>query len=145
MSGINVSRLTDKHRLVIRNYYGDGTHETGLYADINGDLRVTSTGWVIRWADGDAGERSSHIVRVIEPRFESKPGMVLTLPGLETETDNTYIAVRLPDKAGGPHPWLASYALAESLHTQQFPWYTDDEVADFVAEGLLVEVEDNDD
>ena len=139
MTDIDVSKLTDKHRLVMRDYRGDGTHETGLYSDEEGYLRTTVAGIVIRCPHGRISEYAAdHIVKVIDPPFEPRPGMVLTVPGQERDGENIRVAVRLPDAVARDLPWLASPDLTLLLG-DDFGWMDDEEVAGFVADGKLVE------
>ena len=137
MTDIDVSKLTDKHRLVMKNYLGDGTHETGLCWDNDGDLRATVTGILIR-RKNRAAAFDDRIVKVIDPPFEPRPGMVLTVPGQERDGENLRVAVRLPDAVARDLPWLASPDLTLLLG-DDFGWMDDKEVAGFVADGKLVE------
>lgn len=135
---IDVSRLTDKHRLVMENAIGGGTYETGLYEDTSGALYEQAAGICIRYPNGEFAPAVVRIVKVIAPPFVPKPGMVLTLPEYETDRDPGYVAVRLPDRIGGEDPWLASPPLAANF-LKSFFWHTDADIAELVADGTLVE------
>lgn len=137
MTDIDVSKLTTRHRLVMRDVHGDGTHETGLYVDGNDYLCTVATGEIVRRPNGSPAAWAARIVRVIDPPFEPKPGMVLTTPEDRTKKNNPSVIVRLPDAIGGNRPWMVSYEL--SVVEDWNAWFSDEAIASMVADGLLVE------
>jgi hypothetical protein len=137
---IDVTKLTEKHRLVMRGLYDTGTYETGLFTDNENCLRTTATGLIIRWDDRTPSHYSSLIAKVIDPPLIFKPGMVLVPPEFANRGNTVFIAERLPDKEGREKPWLVSPPLSEVyLDGEYFYFYSDEQMAKFVADGILVE------
>ena len=97
---IDVSRLTDKHRVVMRFPSAPREFECGLWVDPFGELETDSLS-VIRWRDGSEGPSAQYVVRVIDPPFEPTPGMVVGDPGNDIAR-----AVYLPTRDGDGLPWL---------------------------------------
>ena len=108
-----MSRLTDKHRVVMRFPSAPREFECGLWVDPFGELETDSLS-VIRWRDGSEGPSAQYVVRVIEPPFEPTPGMVVGDPGNDIAR-----AVYLPTHEGDGLPWLGSVPRYPDSH-----WYT---------------------
>lgn len=105
---IDVSKLTDKHRLVLKNRENPDSKpfEVGLYLTDLGWL-VGDMGWPVRRSDGRQGDSFKEmfdILEVIEPPFEPKWGDVYGAP---TPTSG-HRAVYLPYGDKDTRPWLTS-------------------------------------
>lgn len=97
---IDVSKLTERHRVVMKHQGPPREYEVGLWVTASGDL-VTDAMDTLRYEDGNPGSGSVFIVRVIEPPFEPTPGMVVGDPGKDAAR-----AVYLPTREGDGLPWL---------------------------------------
>ena len=119
---IDVSKLTDKHRVVMRYPSAPREYEVGLWVTASGDL-VTDAMDTLRHEDGNPGSGSVRIVRVIEPPFEPTPGMVVGDPG-----DNMAYAVFLPSFDGDYRPWLGMVPDEEGLGYSPAHWFPTDTI-----------------
>jgi len=130
-----LATLTDRHRLVIRDYHGDGTHESGLYYTGIG-LCMTADGYLVRHENGALTSLADRIVQIIAPPFDPVPGMVVGLPGCHPEGD--CVAIR---GCQNEDPWLADKALVSHLDLRR-SWQNDTEIADLIARGRLAVLAD---
>lgn len=113
----DIKALTPEHRIVWKEPEGPREVEMGLWLD-NGDLR-TDAGLVVRWKGGESEVYvRSRIVRIIEPAFVPRRGLVIGKPGYPGSrlvcTDETY--------------WLG-FAPAIDYATH---WFTNDEARDLI-------------
>ena len=108
-----MSKLTDRHRVVMRYPSAPREFECGLWVDPFGELETDSLS-VIRWRDGSEGPSAQYVVRVIEPPFEPTPGMVVGDPG-----DDIARVVFLPTRKGDRWPWLGFVPRYPDAH-----WHT---------------------
>lgn len=119
---IDVSRLTDKHRVVMRFPSAPREFECGLWVDPFGELETDSLS-VIRWRDGSEGPSAQYVVRVIDPPFEPTPGMVVGDPGNDIAR-----AVYLPTRDGDRWPWLGMVPDEEGLGYSPEHWFPTDTI-----------------
>lgn len=97
---IDESKLTERHRVVMKHEGAPREYEVGLWVGPGGVL-LTDALDNIRDAGGTPGPDVDNIVRVIEPPFEPTPGMVVGDPGNDIAR-----AVYLPTHDGDGLPWL---------------------------------------
>lgn len=127
-----LAALTDRHRLVIHDYRGDGTFETGLYAEPDGSLRIVATGGMVRSRTGERGYYANHAVRVVDPPFTPDPGTVVALASAHDTSHGS--AVRGSQRV--ITPWLLSPILRRELGENEW-WVSDDFIEGKIADGLL--------
>lgn len=75
----DIKRLTPEHRVVWKEREAPREVELGLWEDRAGHLR-TDAGQLVRWADGEMFALALPIVRIIEPAFVPRRGLVIGHP-----------------------------------------------------------------
>lgn len=119
---IDVSRLTDKHRVVMKHAGAPREYEVGLWVGPGGVL-LTDALDTIRDVGGTPGPDVDDIVRVIEPPFEPTPGTVVGDP-----SDDMGRAVYLPQFEGDRRPWLGMVPDEEGLGHSPEHWFPTDTI-----------------
>lgn len=123
---IDESKLTERHRVVMKHEGAPREYEVGLWVGPGGVL-LTDALDNIRDAGGTPGPDVDNIVRVIEPPFEPTPGMVVGDPD-----DDMACAVFLPSFDGGYRPWLGMVPDEEGLGYSPEHWFSTDTIRSLI-------------
>lgn len=118
---IDVSKLTERHRVVMKHEGAPREYEVGLWVGPGGVL-LTDALDNIRDAGGTPGPDVDNIVRVIEPPFEPTPGMVVGDPGNDAAR-----VVYLPTREGDSWPWLGFVPRYPDAH-----WHTTADISSLI-------------